>query len=339
MKNLTFIALLLQTMIMRAQTPLNDPHWKLVWEDNFDSLNTNIWLVQDNFDHWGEQTVYIDDNVYCQNGNLTLEIKNESYSCPTWAISPYYCQRQDTTGLVYSYTSGWVESKQAYNTQYGYLEARIQFPFGLDLWPSFWTFVGSGVTNATNAAEIDIAEMVAYINNAHHKLTTNVHLDFITPPSLYYEEHSPTNFSWADGSWHKYAVDWSPSRLIFYVDDSPVRDMANPGVIDPVLLILSMGLDKGPVTGTGFPLRMNVDYVKVYDLATDCNNSLTMCNYNFGLHDNKVKKEIFIGNGVCSNSLSTGDKVYLRATDQVVITGDFTVPVGAELFIDVNTCH
>lgn len=83
MKKLTFIALLLQTMIMRAQTPLNDPHWKLVWEDNFDSLNTNIWLVQDNFDHWGEQTVYIDDNVYCQNGNLTLEIKNESYSCPT----------------------------------------------------------------------------------------------------------------------------------------------------------------------------------------------------------------------------------------------------------------
>ena len=181
--------------------------------------------------------------------------------------------------------------------------------------------------------------MLGWINDAHHKLTTNVHLDYVTPPSTYYAEHSPTNYSWANGSWHKYAIEWSPSRIIFYVDDTPVRDMANPGVIDPVMLILSTGLDAGPVTGTGFPLKMNVDYVKVYDLITDCNTSMSYCNYDFSLYDHKVKKEIFIGNGACSNNLSVGENIYLRATDQVVITGDFTVPVGAELFIDVNSCH
>lgn len=56
-------------------------------------------------------------------------------------------------------------------------------------------------------------------------------------------------------------------------------------------------------------------------------------------HDNKVKKSITIGNGSCNNSLNTGDNIYLRASEGVSINGDFTVPIGAELYIDVNSCY
>ena len=36
-----------------AQTPSNDLNWQLKWEDNFHTLNTNIWEAYDHFDHWG----------------------------------------------------------------------------------------------------------------------------------------------------------------------------------------------------------------------------------------------------------------------------------------------
>lgn len=48
---------------------------------------------------------------------------------------------------------------------------------------------------------------------------------------------------------------------------------------------------------------MLVDYVKVYQLKNDCETTLNVCNYNFALHDNRVKQEIIIGNGNCNNSL------------------------------------
>jgi hypothetical protein len=90
---------------------------------------------------------------------------------------------------------------------------------------------------------------------------------------------------------------------------------------------------------TPFPSDMLVDYVKVYKLKTDCNTILNLCNYNFGTHDNKVKQSIIIGNGSCVNSLIIGQNVYLRASEGILINGDFTVPQGAELYIDANPCN
>ncbi len=84
---------------------------------------------------------------------------------------------------------------------------------------------------------------------------------------------------------------------------------------------------------------MYVDYVKVYELDNDCNTNLNACNYNFSSHDNKVKKNITIGTGAYSNSLSNGDDIYMRASEGILINGDFTVPVGAQLYLDVNTCY
>lgn len=40
-----------------------------------------------------------------------------------------------------------------------------------------------------------------------------------------------------------------------------------------------------------------------------------------------------------NNALQTTDNVYLRATDGVEINGDFIVPLGAELYIDVNEAY
>ena len=44
-----------------GQTPVDDPHLELVWEDHFNNINPNIWLVQNNVDHYGQEVqVYTD---------------------------------------------------------------------------------------------------------------------------------------------------------------------------------------------------------------------------------------------------------------------------------------
>ncbi len=105
--------------------------------------------------------------------------------------------------------------------------------------------------------------------------------------------------------------------------------------------ILNLTIEPGylPPTSPSFTDYKYVDFVKVYDLNNDCNTSLNVCNYNFANHDNRVKKSIIIGNGSCANSLNNDDNIYLRTPEGVTINGDFTVPIGAELYIDVNSCY
>jgi len=358
------IIILLNSLLLFGQTPANDPHWDLVWQDDFNTLNTNIWKVKNNFDHYGgEPQVYTSrtDNVFIDNGNLVLRVRNENYSCPQPAINQWGCARQNNTGQLYNYTSGWVESKQDYNTKYGYIEARIKLPYGHGFWPAFWTFVGDGVPYNTNAGEIDIFEMLG--SEPTSTITTNVHHDYCSPsrpdynngncsnlPSDYLEL-TPTGFSW-DGTWHTYGIEWSPSKLIWYIDGIPSRVYHQTGQtdlatgmpmypVDPVRIILNLALEpwSPPNSSTPFPSDMRVDYVRTYKLDNDCNANLIACNYNYSSHDNKVKKNIKIGTEGCINSLSNGDNVYLRASEGITINGDFTVPTGAQLYLDVNTCY
>lgn len=277
MRIFSILCLWVLPLAMLAQPERMPESWALIWEDNFDSLNTDIWLVKDNWDHWGgELQVYTsrEENVFIEDGALVLRVNREEYSCPEEFISQWHCVRQYNTGLPYEYTSGYIETKPAYNTQFGYLEARILLPYGRGFWPAFWTFKADGV-GATNAAEIDIFEMLGH--KPPNRITTNVHLDYCNESyPLYpdcsgipnnYQENIIANYTY---SWHTYAVDWSPTHLRFWYDDYMFRVMPNPGVVDPVRTILNMALTAGypPDEDTPFPSDMKIDYVRVYSNVT-----------------------------------------------------------------------
>ena len=303
----------------------------------------------------GERQVYIDsdDNVYLANEDsvfvpffnawivndrsLVLRIKRENYSCPPAYVNEWQCARQYSTGFPYEYTSGWVETKPAYWKQYGYIEAKIKIPYEHGFWPAFWTYEDAG---ATTYEEIDIFEMLPGKQEPYYQagsssrvhnydyMTTNVHTE--APNSIasgMYNTNSVDDYR----EWHKYGLEWSPSKLIWYVDDQIVRVAPNPGINIPTRIILNLALNPSisPLSRLSFPSEMKIDYVKTYDLRRDCANDLLMCNYNFSNHDNMVKKSITIGDGSCSNSLNTSDNVFLRSSEGVTINGDFTVPLGA----------
>ena len=338
MQKTILLILLFPCLWTFGQTPANDPHWQLIWQDDFNSttLDNTKWTIID----WADgnnATLYIKNNVTINNGNLVLTVRNNPVNCASNHPPTIWGARIPCiVNKIYPYNSGWVETKQAYNTQYGYIESRIKLPYGYGFWPAFWTFIGSGVSGS-NAAEIDIFEMLGH--SPSNEITTNIHLNY-PDGNIYFQKQTPTNYDY-NNTWHTYGIEWSPSKIIWYVDGSPIRLFPNHGIIDPVRIILNLAIEPDylPNSSTPFPSDMLVDYVKVYDLKKDCSNDLNVCNYNFGTYDNKVKKSITISNGSCTNSLNVGQNIFLRASEGVLINGDFTVPIGSELYIDVNPCY
>jgi beta-glucanase (GH16 family) len=349
---LLFISLLVFT-ITNGQTPANDPHWLLLWEDQFTtSFDSNKWIKADQCDHGGEPQLYKPANVDIYNGKLRIKLKNEVVSCDGLP-NTYVCG--NCVSGNHSYSSGWVnsidpEGPNDYRMLYGYAEAEIWFPYGNGLWPAFWLWSGE-----SRYEEIDIVELFTgmleegtniyngqrhdqYINTSHlHYDVTNggtwtrTKQDYIYPIN---------NFN----DWHTYGIEWSPNKIILYVDGQVVNNIQNPQINDPKNIIFNIALLSN--TGakpvdiilpySGIPAEMRVDYIKVYTLNGDCENDIWTCNYNLSNHDNMVKRVISIGGSGCSNSIAVGESVTLRAKEYVIINGEFTVPLGAEFYVDCN---
>lgn len=342
------ISLLIMSMLIIplgviCQTPMNDAHWEMLWSDEFESaVLSEKWGIVNNSDHndpdncCGELQVYTSrpDNVFIENGYLILRARNEIYQCPPGTSG---CVRQNITGLPYQYTSGEVTSMPAYNPQYGYIESSMVLPYGNGFWPAFWTWTGS-----PSYQEIDIFEMIPGPNsddcnqNVFHnenRMTNSFHLG---------EQDACVNggisFIADYRQPHKYAIEWSPDRIIYYINEYPVRYVRNVGLFDPAPLIINFAIRSahGPDGSTPFPSDMKIDYVRVYELRMDCDAIVSATDYDFTSYDNLEKNFIEIGDNGGNNNLQVGDDIKLRASQYITISGNFQVPVGAGLYLDAD---
>ena len=327
------------------QTPATDPHWNKTWEDEF--LNLNNWYLGEG--PHKKEDIYVftkrPENVYLSNGRLVLQ-----------------ALRKDTVynGKLYHYTSGGVANYTP-GLHFGYIESKMKLPYGKGFWPAFWTWTGA--INASNAGEIDIFEMTKYPSST--TMGTNLHMYYCNDSLCDLSQYKPCND--CKGTLYKqecpnvnpavlcygqdvtipsyanidrvYGLEWTPTKFIWYVDGVAVRNFPNPGIIDPVWIYLNLALihwwPDAPDNTTPFPAQMEIDYVRIYKLKCD-GGVINNCSYNFNTYNNKVKQSITIGGNGCSNSLSPGDHITMRATDFIEIKGDFYAPVKAELYLDVN---
>jgi beta-glucanase (GH16 family) len=320
-----------------GQNILNDTHWETVWEDNFNSFDANKWTVVNYAQHGDQELqIYMANAVTVNNGNLLIKATNTQTYCPpsppTVRGGCWPCDNK-----WYNYTSGWVESKAEFNFKYGLVQARIKLPYGRGFWPAFWTFLGSGVPSTGSAAEIDIFEMLGHL--PPNVITTNIHHVYANnPPSYYQENIMPTNYS---NDYHNYAVAWSPTKIVWYVDGAPIRIFKNNGIVDFTRVIFNFAIFKTPSPNntTPFPSEMLIDYIKISKLKNDCLTDINTCNFNFSTYNNRVKQKINIGGAGCTNTVPNAQNVYLRASESFKINSKFTVPLGSTFFVDVNPCH
>lgn len=253
-------------------TPEDDsgnPEEQLVWNDEFDTINTNNWTFETGGEGWGNEELQYytgGDNAYIQydaqagSNVVVLEARQENpqgYNC--WYG---YCE----------YTSTRMITRNKQEFTYGRIEARIKLPQTQGIWPAFWMLGNDlGSVNWPQSGEIDIMEHVGYEPNLTHGALHGPGYSGNTPISGTHDLGER-----ADANYHVYAVEWDEDSVDWYVDDVNFYSITRAEVEQygewvydhPFFLLLNVAVGGTwpgePDASSSFPQRMYVDYVRVY---------------------------------------------------------------------------
>lgn len=248
--------------------------WTLVWSDEFEGeantpINADNWTCEIGGHGWGngEMEYYTDrvENVSLDgSGNLAIVAHAENpgdYTCHYGRCA---------------FTSARCITADKVEFTYGRVEARLKIPYGQGIWPAFW-MLGANFDEVgwPNSGEIDIMENVGY-----------------EPRTVHGTVHGP-GYSGASGigggysleedfsaDFHVYAIEWDANVIRWYVDGNlynsvSLNDLRNrEWVFDhDFFLLLNVAVGGGwpgyPDTTTEFPQTLLVDYVRVYQLASN----------------------------------------------------------------------
>ncbi len=322
--------LLLMSLDSNGQTPPNDKNWNTTpfFEDQFNSFNSALWTKDLG---WGRTQAawnfsFEDANVTISNGKL-IHTTTQNFG----SGKPIH--------------SGAITTKQS-DFLYGYFEINCKLnSLGLDYMPAFWVWNSHPTCDCDGLPpsdqctwydELDFFE--GYSTNPSNlgniTVSSNVHKNNNTCNTASYHDESLVN-STVTTQFHTYGFEWSPGFVISYFDGVPYRFFRSSDVASHALrLVANLGFRVPISTNLTFPGKMEIEYIKVLKLKMDPTVVINSCSFVPSTFNYSVKKSITLGQaGTCSNSLSTNDKVTLRATDYVCIYGDFTVPINSEFTI------
>ena len=337
-----FVIIFLTGLFISAfgQSPPLDKNWQIVFDDSFDFFNTNIWTTLHNDDLSESVAVAISQNVYVSNGSLVIATKKETHCCPQ---NYYYCPKQNKTGECYQYTTGSLWSNTSY--KYGYFEIYAKMPASGVLWPAFWLYAQSSDYNNSDYPpnpnawynEIDIFEAYGWEQNA---VESNTHFGLGNPPTCTNALGAlPHTVDYTSG-YHWYGIEWYRDKIIWYIDSKRVRQTTNNmcgiGIQNPMKVILDVGLYGTQIpNGMIFPNYMYVDQINIWRLEYDCNTVVNEIS-NFNTFYYAVKKSITLSG---ATTIPSNSNISLRAAEYIELTNGFEAPLGAELYLDVNSCE
>jgi beta-glucanase (GH16 family) len=253
---------------------------------------------------------------------------------------------------------GQIRSKNS-DYSYGYFEISAKLldpgsyyndqPCVKGIWPTFWLYYADYDLYPCYHDEIDIIDNLYETNEDCHFIDGGI-LD-VNPealdPSLTvctgvprFEYHYQ-NVNPLFENEHRYGVEWRPDRVIYYFDDIPVGEYYGSYIPRHSLwVVLAMQVNTG-FWDNNITLSQDykVHYFRYYKFNMDCGNDANLTNSSlFNSFVFAVKRNITIGNGSSVISMSAGDKKTFRATDDIIINGDFTVPLESELNLIPTIC-
>lgn len=243
----------------------------LIWSDEFDTdgeIDESKWFQQKKLPDggsWfnGELQHYTDrvENSFVENGNLKIVAIKENFT---------------DQGVTKDYTSARLNSKFAF--QYGRVEVKAKLPTGAGTWPAIWTLgknitengaywqtQGFGTTGWPACGEIDIMEHWGtnqnFVQSAMH-----------TPSSFGNTENIggqviPT----ASTDFHVYALEWTPSKMVFSVDDvvhyiyNPEEKNAETWPFNAEQYLLLNVAIQASIIPNFTQSAMEIDYVRIYE--------------------------------------------------------------------------
>lgn len=247
------------------------PGYRLAWTDEFDVAglpNDGKWAydVERNSAGWynNELQYYANaraENSRVENGLLVITARREDLS--TLGLPDWSGQRYSSARLVTRGKAAWT---------YGFVEVRAKLPCGVGTWPAIWTLSSPPESRWPDDGEIDIMEHVGFDAGVVHG---TVHTGAYNHTRGNHRS-ATTNVADACNEFHRYQAHWTASRITVGIDDRNYFQYSNDGsgnagwpFDSPQYLILNIavGGDWGGRQGVNdaiFPVRMEVDYVRVY---------------------------------------------------------------------------
>lgn len=273
-----------------AGVPATIPGMTLMWNDEFNvdgKPNAANWKYEKGFVRNEELQWYQPDNVNCKGGLLVIDGKREQIVNPNylegstdWKKNRQYAE----------YTSGSIISQGLQQFQFGRFEIRARIDTTLGSWPAIWT---KGITGKWPfCGEIDIMEF--YRSKGVPTILANVAWGSATYSSGTWDTQKVplSYFTAKDPDWckkfHIWRMDWSADSINLYLDDellnyTLVKNTKNPDGYEPqqphmqkhyMLLNLAIGSNGGNPSQSAFPIKYEVDYVRVYQTTPTAVNQL-----------------------------------------------------------------
>ena len=245
--------------------------YRLVWSDDFsqdglpdgskwtyDTVSNATGWANHELQYYAEARLA---NARVESGSLLIEAHHEDLSptlFPDWGGQHYTSAR-----LLTRARSSWT---------YGYFEVRAKLPCGVGTWPAIWTLSALPQARWPDDGEIDIMEHVGFdpgvIHGTAHAGAYN--------GARGNQRTATTLVPDACSAFHRYQMTWTATRITIGVDDHNYYQYVNDGSGSAewpfekpqhLILNIAVGGDWGGQRGVGdaiFPVRMNIDYVRVY---------------------------------------------------------------------------
>lgn len=243
---------------------------KLIWSDEFegDQLDTSKWEAQigdgcaQHLCGWGNRELqyYRAENAQVSEGTLKITAKRERAGSKEYTSARLRTASRPASG----------------ERTHGRFEARIKLPEGAGLWPAFWMLPSNPNAGWPMSGEIDIMEAVG---QSPQEVLGTIHYG----KSVAGKGHTSKTLKKKQGAWtdksHVYAVEWTPNKIRWFVDDQLYSTLTPKDLDDPsnwpfekyryhLILNLAIGGTLGAdVDDSVFPQAMEVDYVRVYEIG------------------------------------------------------------------------
>lgn len=234
---------------------------ELLWSDEFNYSglpDTTKWSYETGGNGWGNNeleyyTASRKENARVENGYLVIEARKEN-----WQGKKYTSARLLTRGK-----GDWT---------YGRIEVRARIPRGVGSWPAIWMLSSKSPLTWPDDGEIDIMEHVGYDQGKiHGSIHTKEYNHVINT-----QKTAIITVPDCSEKFHVYALDWTRDTIKISVDDHVYFTFGNEHKGNPswpfdspfhLLLNVAVGGNWGGKQGvddTAFPMKMEIDYVRVY---------------------------------------------------------------------------
>ncbi|PWJ54066.1 glycosyl hydrolase family 16 [Dyadobacter jejuensis] len=250
-------------------------NWKLVWSDEFDGeeLDRTKWDYRMHIMQTRHETFANDAAKLDGKGNLLLGLYEKDgnyYSSHLQTGSNY----MDRPGNQYGKSAlTWPIADlepPKFTHKYGYYEIRCKLPTQEGWWAAFWLqspVIGSTLDPLDSGVEIDIMENFT----RDGIVSQNIHWNGYGT-NHEHEGSGKIKLRPTDNDFHTYAVHWSPTGYVFYIDGKESWRIAGPVSHREQFILVSTECngyrDGGPspiLKKAKLPDYFVVDYVRVYD--------------------------------------------------------------------------